>query len=203
MTAVPTRLTDNRKPTPEEWDVAMRLGRAVIRAVDDRDAIVTSRGLDREFCLPDGNWAPDAPNEYLRAYKILRSLDRNEVSKLRLRCQIFSGFSLIEQRVIPPYGRSVTDPIPEDIVLPAEPPGTTLLHWSRLTKHLPKDCIFRPPCALGEIGWLVDGGIVTYDIIVYQERMTLLYQSGVIEYLKRLGRPPRILEIGAGHGALA
>ena len=41
----PTSLTNNQVPTEEEWTEAVRLGRRIIRAVDERDAIIADRGL--------------------------------------------------------------------------------------------------------------------------------------------------------------
>jgi hypothetical protein len=93
--------------------------------------------------------------------------------------------------------------VPEEIRLDRAAPRTTLHTRQLLTQHLPSRRVFRPPCALGEIGWRVDGGITNHEVLIYQERMTLLHQSGVLDWLESLGRPPRILEIGAGHGALA
>lgn len=72
-----------------------------------------------------------------------------------------------------------------------------------MTKKIPAALRFSPPVMLGEIGWRADGIVVNHDTCVYQERMTLLHKAGIIDWLKRLGRPPRILEIGGGYGALA
>jgi hypothetical protein len=202
MPRPPTRLADNRVPTEGEWTEAVRLGRQIIRAVDDRDAIIADRDLDRRFVLGGSSWASDYPQQYLDAYRLLRTLDWNEVRQLRLRCQIFSGFNLLENQAVVP-GMDVTAPVPEDPHLAPDAPESFLRHWGLLTDHLPTERVLRPPCALGEIGWQVDDGIVNLEIIAYQERITLLHYSGVLDHLKNLGHPPRILEIGAGYGPLA
>jgi hypothetical protein len=75
-----------------------------------------------------------------------------------------------------------------------------------LTARIPTDVIFSPPRFLGEIGWDVSGVIVNHDTCVYQERINLLYEAGVFDWLnKRLSSRGRlrVLEIGAGYGALA
>lgn len=195
------RLSDNRLPTSGEWSAAQALGRRIVRAVDDRDAIIVRRHLDRAFCLPDANWAHDADNDYLSAYRLLRTLDWNEVRYLRFRCQNFSGFNLLHMRGS--HGLYPTEVVPDDLQLDPEPPLTVLHHWQALTRDMPQDRIFRPPNALGEMGWEIDGGIFSYEIAVYQERMTLLHRSGVLDRLAALSRPARILEIGAGYGPLA
>jgi putative sugar O-methyltransferase len=45
--------------------------------------------------------------------------------------------------------------------------------------------------------------IVNSDTCSYQERMTLLHSAGVLQRLRGLGRPARVLEIGGGYGALS
>lgn len=195
------RLSDNRVPTHEEWMAAQSLGRSIIRTVDDREEIIRSRGLDRAFALPDANWGPDAHNEHLSAYRLMQTLDWNEVRYLRLRCPHFSGFSLLHMRGA--EGLYPTEAVPDDLQLDPEPPLTVLHHWQALTRGMPRSRIFRPPNALGEIGWKINGGIFSYETCIYQERMTLLHKAGVLDRLAALGRPARILEIGAGYGALA
>jgi hypothetical protein len=185
-----------------EWIEARRLGCEIIAAVEDRAAIIAERNLDPAFCLPAANWAPDAPNDYLDAYRLLRTLDWNEVRHLRLRCQNFSGFSLLHMRTS--QGLRSTVPVPKDLHIDPEPPAETLDYWRKLTQGLPTRRVFHPPCALGEIGWRIDDGVImNYETCVYQERLTLLHRSGILDWLEQLDRPPRILEIGAGHGALA
>jgi hypothetical protein len=56
---------------------------------------------------------------------------------------------------------------------------------------------------LGEIGWSVDGRLVSHDVIAYQERIMLLYEGGVLDKLRMAWKRPRILEIGGGFGAIA
>jgi hypothetical protein len=199
-----TSLSDNRIPTAEEWERACALGREIIAAIDERELTVASRGLDRAFCLPTANWAPDAPNDYLDAYRLMRTLDWNEVRYLRFRCQIFSGFNLLHMR--PSQGMKSTFAVPEDPQLDPKPAKALVAYWRSLTSEPSVEHIFRPPCALGEIGWIVPdlgGSFVNYETCFYQERVTLLTIAGVIDHLAGLGRPPRILEIGGGHGALA
>lgn len=75
-----------------------------------------------------------------------------------------------------------------------------------LASSVPDDYVFSPPRFLGEVGWDVSGVVVNHDTCVYQERVNLLYESGVFDWLrKRLSQKGalRILEIGGGYGALA
>ena len=61
-----------------------------------------------------------------------------------------------------------------------------------------------PSCTFGEVGWLVDGAIVNRDTVAYQERLVLMHQFGIIDYLRSLEAqgPVRIIEIGGGYGGL-
>lgn len=204
-----TRLSDNRSPTADEWNQACALGREIIGAVNDREAIIARRNLDRAFCLPDANWGPGAPNDYLKAYRLLAKLEWNDVRHLRFRCMNFSGFHLLEQRM-PDPGMPLVYSVPDDPILAPAPADHIPLHWRIITEGVPRSRVYQPPHALGEIGWIVpdeaapDGeSFINWEVIAYQERVTLLHRSGVLDRLANLGRPAHILEIGAGYGALA
>ena len=55
---------------------------------------------------------------------------------------------------------------------------------------------------MGDIGWEINGNVVNQDIAGYQERLNILYASGVIDKLQ-LRESLNILEIGSGYGGLA
>jgi len=76
--------------------------------------------------------------------------------------------------------------------------------WHRVTSGLRPEAIFRPPAMLGEIGHEVDGVIVNNDTCTYQERISLIVKSGLLDWLKNRARSGkvRICEIGGGYGAL-
>ncbi len=78
--------------------------------------------------------------------------------------------------------------------------------WLQATANMPHEYVFMPPKFLGEVGWEVSGVVVNCDTYVYQERLNLLYESGVIDWLMgKVGIKGHvnILEIGGGYGALA
>ena len=83
-------------------------------------------------------------------------------------------------------------------------PDWSVLAYPRLIEGLPDDLVCRPPALMGEVGWLVDGGIVNRDTIAYQERLCLMHQFGIIDLLRGLdpNRSVRIIEIGGGYGGL-
>jgi len=187
-----------------EWREAERLGRAIVQAVNERDSIIAAEGLDPTFCLPAAAWRRDGENQVYPAYALLSRLDPADVRFLRVRAQGFSDYSLLYMDFC--RGRSAMAPIDSDIDsrIPPDPtPPTIVLHWQLLVDQLPRRFWHERPHALGEAGWWVDGILLNWDTIVYQERMTLLYRSRILESLARIARAPRILEIGGGYGALA
>jgi hypothetical protein len=192
-------LADNKQPAPVALSRAQALGREIVSAVERRTELVAAEGIDPAFALPDANWHPEAANDYLAAYRLLRSLSWDEIRYLRFRAQSFSGYSLLHFTREP--GTRSTDPVPKnfDSLIPNAPSGL-LPRWRELTVGLPERFIFRPAPMLGEVGWWADNVLLNDDTATYQERVTLLFSSGV---LARLPARPRILEIGGGYGALA
>lgn len=78
--------------------------------------------------------------------------------------------------------------------------------YLRLISDLPSRYVVRTPARGGEVGLLINGNIVNPDVLICQARMRTLYSAGVLDVLEkklRDGGPCRILEIGAGYGALA
>ena len=64
-------LADNIKPSDEALARARGIERDVIAAVDRR---IVAEKLDPAFSLHDANWHANAENDYLDAYRLLRSL---------------------------------------------------------------------------------------------------------------------------------
>jgi len=195
-------LSDNTEPDQLSLARARATGRAVIDAVNNRDAAIAAKGLDPRFALPDSNWRDDSANDYIAAYKMLRSLEWSEIKYLRLRTQIYSGYSLLYMTHA--SGGRNTDPVPSnfDERIPRFPPPQLLVQWLGTTMGLPEKYVYKPKPMLGEVGWWVDGVLLNYDTVRYQERVTLLYHGGMMKKLQRRNRV-RILEIGGGYGALA
>lgn len=191
-------LGGQRKPSWWMLRRARKIGRAIIHAVDDRSAIVAAQKLDPAFSLPDANWHESAINDYLNGYRLLASLDWNEIQYLRLRTQMFPGSLNLGHN----YGVRCADPIPPDFddCVPNEPDERLVSRWNALTDGLPARFVYRPVHMLGELGCWHKGVILNEDTVAYQERLSLLYRSGVFAHLPKR---PRVLEIGGGYGALA
>ena len=126
------------------------------------------------------------------------------VNRLRWN-QTFTGYSLANV-FDPNKKRSWTDPIAnefsnEDL---EGVPDWSVLEFRRLISGLPEALICRPPPLFGEVGWLVEGSIVNRDTIAYQERLKIMQEFGLIDWLrnKEAQGPVRVIEIGGGYGGL-
>jgi hypothetical protein len=183
---------------PGDLDRARQIAKEVAGLVDGRERYLAIRDVPRAFGLPAANWGIAAKNPFLQQYRRVLQCDETQVRYLRAFTQMFVGFSLYEMRG--GVGTPIVAQIGEypDAVIGARLSRNLpyVETWLRLTERMPAELLFRPPRRFGEIGHDVDGVIVNHDTVAYQERLNLLHKAGVLD--RR-----RILEIGAGYGALA
>lgn len=167
---------------------------------------------------PDGGWHPDHPasleqdqsikNAYT-SYRLLAEQDRDVVRKLRLYCQMFTGYQLAT--LARSGGRPwIAEKLPDDwdvsLRLLAGPPDGIINYTISVAYALPEELRVSPPRKFGEIGWLFRGAILNHDAYDYQSVLSLMYENGLIEILNdRLAKNGclKIVEIGGGYGALA
>jgi hypothetical protein len=200
---------DNEPLSPSDIILAKSICSTVQGLVDNREKYIQASEVDPNFAFPQANWSLDSPNEFVRVYKNISAGRPEIISNLRLFAQVFTGFNMIH--VIPGFGLSSPETLPEDLDAKINNNLTAYLkewprRWRTLVKNIPERAIYRAPKMLGEVGLEVDGVLVNNDVIVYQERINLLYEVGLIEWLeKRLMDKGtlRILEIGGGYGAIA
>lgn len=204
MTYPNVLLADNRDISKNAYAQAQHLRRAIADAVERRDAYIAQHGLDPSFCLPSGNWTP-RENYFLRAYRHVRDGGYEVLNRLRFFVRAFSGYNLL--RLTSAFSQTPVTEIPADhdqwLKANRAEPDEWVALWIKFSEKVPRGLRFSPPATLGEIGWRVDGVVVNHDTYVYQERINILYEAGVLDWLQRLGRAPRILEVGGGYGALA
>lgn len=201
---------DSQALSDEEFAQAQAICVEALASVQGRDAYLSEHSLDRAFALPDANWSYASPNEFLKVFLRLARGERLDLDNLRAFCQVFSGYNIYQVR----NSANLTT---DDTVFSAElfaqlasrlPVANSHFvdKWHALVQGIPERYRFKPPARFGECGHRVDGVIVNYDTTTYQERINLLYCSGVIdrlEALASLGKPLRICEIGGGYGAVA
>jgi SAM-dependent methyltransferase len=170
--------------------------------LENRDSRIAQLGLDPITWLPAANWG-GAQEFYASAYSLMRG---ENVEWLRLVSQQFTGYALWLMRRSAPLPPADIMAIGQALSERALNPDEAALEWcARLRQELPEYLRMGPPAKLGEVGWLVDDAIVTQDTAVYWERLKLLYRAGMLdrEASSCLKSGSRILEIGAGYGALA
>lgn len=180
---------------------AATLGSKIAEVVDNREATIRSTAvIDANFAMPAANWDANAPNEYLTCYRLLASLKPEEIRILRARSQNFTGNNLVI--MAPGEGTRGSDDVTAgfETKWSDQKRDQVISHWKALIKNVPLRFILNAPNMLGEVGWWYDGRIVNVDMNDYQERMSLMVLSGLLNRFP--GRKLRILEIGGGYGAL-
>lgn len=149
--------------------------------VRERDTIIRGQNLDEKFCLPDGNWRPDAANDYRHKYELLRDSE-DPANTIRLLTEEYTGerpeaqFQIINRQIVQSW--RIINGIDEQ----------------------PVPYLYRPLPISGERGPMIDGVIVNQDTFTYQNYINLMIPT--IDRLRQIRRPV-IIEIGAGYGALA
>jgi hypothetical protein len=206
MTAVRQVVLADNRDLPAATADAMRQVRVQIAALADRrDAVIRANGLDAEFCYGDANWKQGAPNDFLLNYQYVKDGDYDVLNRLRFWAQPFTGYRLISLGDAEAFLPRTPVPAGYDDWLRAHraEPDLWVARWQANRPLIAAKHLYRPPRMLGEVGWDVDGVVVSHDTCAYQERVCLLRDAGVLGRLEQLGRPPRIIEIGGGYGALA
>jgi hypothetical protein len=189
---------------------------AVVATVDNRRAYVEQNRTDPAFAYPDANWSrDDGEVRILDRYEELCELDRESLAKLRGVGPFFTGYVLYESRPGYEYNALYRDrerrpflaytdaEVAENL---AARNGIHVERWERIAHGLPVRCLYSPPHCCGETGELRQGIIVNHDTAAYQERVGLIHDTGLLQWLDAVSARRgelRILEIGGGYGALA
>ncbi|MBM4298643.1 MAG: putative sugar O-methyltransferase, partial [Deltaproteobacteria bacterium] len=202
-------LRDNRRLCAAQLARAKAICDEALEWVRDREAYIERHAVDRRFALPDANWSHDAPNEFVRLFQRVAQADAQTLAHFRGLAQVFSGYSLY--RVCNGYGFSaatmeLSATLDQEIAERlAQQNRIHIEDWRRMTNGLPRRFLFTPPALLGEVGHEVDGVIVNSDTCTYQERINLVYASGLADWLDeklKTSGAVRVAEIGGGYGAL-
>lgn len=188
-------------------DDLIRIRREITDLVAKRETIIKNQGLDELFCLPDGNWHPDAANDYQQKYAALRDCEAGKIIDIiRPLSENYSGYHFPDDEIFLAEncwfveqwllmngkhrecreGRWTIDD---------EPAGSN-------QRAIPSRFLYRPQRIPGEQGPIFDGVIVNKDTFTYQNYLNLMIDEGIISKLDNR-KPPVIVEIGGGYGALA
>jgi hypothetical protein len=202
-------LRDNRRLSYAELNRAKAICEEALGWVHNREAYLREWGVDPRFALPDANWSYDSPNEFVRLFLRVAEADPQVLAHLRGLSQVFSGYNLYH--VCAGFGLSAStmelssdlDAVIEERLEKHNQPHID--DWREMTQGIPRRFLFSPPAMMGEVGHDIDGAIVNSDTGTYQERVNLIYSSGLGDWLdERLEMQGdlRICEIGGGYGAL-
>jgi hypothetical protein len=203
-------LKHNRKLSREEMTIAKQICDEAYKSVVGRADYMTVCSVDKKFVLPSGNWDFEAPNEFVNLFKRIAKANELDINRLRFFTAVFSGYSLFE--VTASAGLVASDIcFQEDIdqaltVKLSERNYVFVDEHHKLVADLPYEFIFRPPNMLGEIGHMVNGVLVNNDTNTYQERINLIWESGLGDLIRNRieeNGEVKVLEIGGGYGALA
>lgn len=203
------RLCDLRPISQQEFDTAVRICEQIRKIQESRASYIEEHNIDPDIALPQANWGEGSRNDFFDAYRfVVTTPSYDVINKLRFYGQAFTGYQLMS--LSGAYGKKSVNPIPHNLdeildkVAPV--PDDWVYRYVKMIRKVPEDIIVRVPKILGEIGWEVDGITVNHDVCVYQERLNLLYDAGIIDELRqrtKINGNANILEIGGGYGGLA
>lgn len=228
-------LFNNQSLSAADFGGIERLRKQLLLTIAHRNTTYTPSHTDYEFVFPGSLWSPilkkDAhsfvslmwnlafeadPTQY-RHFRIFSAFSGEQITKLAFPSQEESYADILES------WKSITTNLLNDQNFPTKidnafatqkPENNTWYKlWTNLAAHTPIKFCFSPPLILGEYGWKSQVKkffsskkiTVNYDTYVIQERITLLYESGILDQLLSIAKKKslNILEIGAGHGGLA
>ena len=128
------------------------------------------------------------------------------IGKLRLFTGVFTGKGLIEDIALDEFfaARGPLKESNEALMRRATTRGADLARFKGWYEALlPRDYLVPTPNVLGELGVMRHGVICNHQTADYFERICLMYESGVLPFLRHERPSPTVLEIGGGYGFLA
>jgi putative sugar O-methyltransferase len=202
-------IKDSRSLSQYEFLQARAICEEARTSVLERPEYIRRNGIDPRFALPDANWSCDAANEFVQVFRRVCDADVRTLEHLRGLSQVFTGYNLYE--ACNARGLSVANlPLTDALDATArdrlkQRNGLYVALWRHMTQGIPRRFVFSPPRLLGEVGHDVDGVVVNADTCTFQDRVNLIYASGIADWIDRTIEATgtvRICEIGGGYGAL-
>lgn len=200
-------LADNRVLSEAETRNIRSFINEMGHIIDNRKELVEKYNIDKRFAFPDGpGWTLNKPT-LPKLWERISNANAN-LNHLRLYTHGISIWDLkYMQRVNNEnLNAPVTENFDKEMADRLSVYQDFVYQWAADSRCIPDHFLVRAPFVMGEIGHLINGILVNPDISDCQERINLLYFSGIIDYLheksQRVGKI-NILEIGAGYGAVA
>lgn len=211
-------LTMNHNLTSAEHKYCPALGTTIQALYDDAPDYVARHRLDPDIFLPRNEWAGIIPNTGRRF-----RTEYNFINYLRLHAP-FAGYHLAVLDRMDSGGKfpkadaeafviQLTEAVPDDIAEQQRKrfdPIARLKHvipeYLDHIRNVPARYIVQTPRMFGEIGLDINGVLVHSDVMLCQSRINGMYCAGVLKKIEEdiaARGYARIMEIGAGYGALA
>ncbi|MCP5157909.1 MAG: putative sugar O-methyltransferase [Gammaproteobacteria bacterium] len=188
--------------TDLEYNTALDICEKIKILIAKREAFASLDNIENKFIELGLGW--DYRRKFYNSVKYILDGDYAVINNLRLFSQQFTGYQLISLSSsagkIPP-----TNKIPDSLseLLGDKVLGDNSINlYQSIIKKLPTEFHLGAPRYFGEIGWDINGQLVNNDTCVYLERISLLYEAGLIYKLKEI-KNPVVVEIGGGYGGLA
>lgn len=213
-------LRQNRDLTTDEYDRLKLASARVTDLIRDWPGYIARHNLDPAVFHTQNEWGALVPVS--AANEARCADDFSSINYIRLGSPFMGfhlpildrtdGFRRFDDATTETIRAQVATRIPENIVelMDALDPQARLAHvvneHHRLTKNLPPKYIVKTPPRGGEVGLVIDGVIVNPDTLITQARINCMYNLGILDFIEQRIRRRlhcRILEVGAGYGALA
>jgi hypothetical protein len=200
-------LLQHQKPVTDlEYERAVAAWAQGKKAFAQRARYLAANRLQPSLYMPGLGWNDVVTNPFRQFLESPPS--RARVDQLRLHTQSFTGFSLYLFQLAggmqhPP---AVVPAAQWDATHRGRKPDGSVWAFERLRRELPAKYVVSVPRRMGEVGWDVDGHVVNWDTVAYQESIAVLYRSGALAWLEKraaAGEKITVVEIGSGYGGFA
>jgi hypothetical protein len=195
-----------------DWELAKSILSKTSRLIQRRSEYIHEHQLNANVYCPAANWRLE--NEFYVLTEAISAANYEVVNHLRLFAQMFTGYSLLDMDYA--ADKDIPGALPADrsahLRAIAAKPDEWVTRYVITTRRLPPHLHISPPRMFGETGWIVKGKIVNHDTYAYLERISLLHEAGILDYLLHWNSRralvgasdlPVVLEIGSGYGGLA
>ena len=195
-------LHELNKLTDSEYNISLGICEKIKSLMGKRKEIIDLNCIEYEFLKLGFGW--DFNRKFYNSVRYILNGDYAVINNLRLFSQQFTGYQLISLSngagKMPP-NNDTPDSLKEllgDRVLE----DNSIELYRNAIEKLPEEYHFGAPRYFGEIGWDVNGQLINHDTCIYLERISLLYEAGLIDRLNRI-KNPVVIEVGGGYGGLA
>lgn len=195
-------LYELNKLTESEYNISLDICEKIKLLIAKRKKIASLDYLGNEFLKLGFGW--DFNRKFYNSVRYILNGDYAVINNLRLFSQQFTGYQLISLSngagKIPPNNNipgSLNELLGDKVL-----EDNSIELYRNAMEKLPKEYHFGAPRYFGEIGWDVNGQLVNNDTCIYLERISLLYEAGLIDKLNKV-KNPVVIEIGGGYGGLA